>query len=373
MDESLRLLTCVLIGSPRVGQDERTGPRTRAEEDREDQEHGDDEARLLMFVAAPLRSGGYLAGLMHLPMTLCRRSEVENPFASPFISTHTLPAPPPCAQRSHDYRMPQAAVVIGNLDKASYDSSTYTSQYYPADPECKSGSMSSTMASSIMTPSSVNMEKGAVPEEEGPRQSSRESRRSGGNRDPEKGTRHSSRHGSHQSNRVDKTIAMEEEDEEVDEGRAMQEQHAVKILLFLSGPAVILSAINTVWAVIALVITALSQSIRICARRPSFGQQLAGLLGPTLNLQLRSIYTPLPPHANEDGSYHDATLFMVHILSPFMSFVIMFAAWVLGFYWLASGMVGDPAGQDKRDDGKETVLGLRNFWEGWLMRSVKEE
>lgn len=180
-----------------------------------------------------------------------------------------------------------------------------------------------------------------------------------------RGSRHSHQH-------VRRTVELDDDEEdEVDQGRATQEQKAVKILFFLSGPCVLLSSVNAIWAIIALFITTLSQPIRICAKRPSFGQQLAGLLGPTLNLQLRSIYTPLPPHANEDLSYHNGMLLVVHLLSPFVSFAIIFAAWVLAVYWLCSGMVGDPAGQDKRDDGKETVLGLRNFWERWLMRSVK--
>lgn len=166
--------------------------------------------------------------------------------------------------------------------------------------------------------------------------------------------------------------ADEDDDEELNEGKRKQNEKAVKILVFMSGPCVLLSGVNTIWAIIALIITVLTQPIRICAKRPSFGQQLAGLLGPTLNLQLRCIYTPLSPHANEDGSYHSGMLFIGHIVSPFISMAIMFASWVLAIYWLCSGVVGDPAGQDKRDDGKETVLGLRNWWEKWLMKGVKD-
>lgn len=168
------------------------------------------------------------------------------------------------------------------------------------------------------------------------------------------------------------TYEEDEDDEDLTEGKRKQEEKAVKILFFMAGPCVLLSAINTLWALIALFITALTQPIRLCARRPTFSQQLAGLLGPTLNLQLRCIYTPLMPHANEDGSYHSGMLFVVHLLSPFLSLAIMFASWVLAIYWLCSGVVGDPAGQDKRDDGKETVLGLRNWWERWLMKGVVE-
>jgi hypothetical protein len=227
-----------------------------------------------------------------------------------------------------------------------------------------------------MTPiSSIDLEKASIAQEQAPKRRSRESKRSRGSRDPEKAVYHSSRHGSHHSDRpIDNTITYDDEEEDQPEpGRQEQDKNAVQILFFLSGPNVILSAMNTAWAIIALVITTLSQPIRICARRPSFGEQLAGLLGPTLNLQLRCIYTPLPPHANEDRSYHNGMLFLIHLLSPFLSFAVMFAAWTLAVYWVASGMVGDPAGQDKRDDGKETVLALRNWWERWLMRGVRDE
>lgn len=191
-------------------------------------------------------------------------------------------------------------------------------------------------------------------------------------RDPEKAMHSGQNSPNRHAHSTSLTYDDDEDDEELAQGRQTQEEKAVKILLFMSGPCVLLSAVNTVWACIALIITALTQPIRLCARRPTFGQQLAGLLGPTLNLQLRCIYTPLAPHANEDGSYHSFMLFAVHILSPFISMAAMFSSWVLAIYWLCSGVVGDPAGQDKRDDGKETVLGLRNWWEKWLMKGVKE-
>jgi hypothetical protein len=158
-----------------------------------------------------------------------------------------------------------------------------------------------------------------------------------------------------------------------DIGAQMQEQKAIKILLFFALPCVLLSCMNTAWAFVALVITMLTQPIRLCAKRPTFGQQLGGLLGPTLNLHLRCIYTPLPPHANEDASYNSPVLFLVHIISPFASFCMMFAAWTLGIYWFVSAIVGDPAGQDKRDDGRESVLSLRRWWERWLMSGMSKE
>jgi len=184
--------------------------------------------------------------------------------------------------------------------------------------------------------------------------------------DPEKAIHHPTSMADHVS------MSFSEDDQD-DNGRRLQEQKALNIILWLSGPCVALSALNTLWTCVAFVITLLTQPVRLCAKRPTFGQQLAGLLGPALNLQLRRIYTPLSPHANEDGSYHAWTLVAVHAMSPFVSLGMMVVAWVLAAYWASSMVVGDPAGMDKRDDGRETALGLRGWWEAYLMRSVREE
>lgn len=300
-----------------------------------------------------------------------------DPFASPASLSSNCPTlPKPCAQRPTN--SPRS------LREAVADTHTHTGhgriRQYPAHDQYKPGSMSSAGDSALMTPmSSVDLEKASLAKEREPERPSRDSKRSKGskgskgsknsrtNRDPEKAM-----DTSHHLNSTNTTTYTEDGDD-IDDGTQLQDEKAVKILAFFAGPCVLLSAVNLAWAFIALVITALTQPIRLCARRPSFGQQLSGLLGPTLNLQLRCIYTPLPPHANEDASYHATQLLLVHVVSPFLSFVMMFAAWVLAVYWISSAVVGDPAGQDKRDDGKETVLGLRKWWESWLMRSIRDD
>lgn len=302
---------------------------------------------------------------------------VEDPFASPALLSATSPTlPRPCAQPSY-YTPSVRTPALSGSTNTPHDRSVQPA----ANGQCKPGSMSSTAESIVMTPvSSIYLEKAALSKEQEPKRTSKESRRgkrsrgSKSSRDPEKampGSRNNSNHSGIHG--VSSPVAYMEEEHELDEGQRIQNEKAMKVLLFLSGPCVVVSSMNTAWACIALVITALSQPIRICAKRPTFGQQLAGLLGPTLNLQLRCIYTPLPPYANEDASYHAFMLVVIHLLSPFLSFVMMFAAWVLAVYWISSAVVGDPGGQDKRDDGKECVLTLRRWWEKWLRRSVREE
>jgi hypothetical protein len=162
-----------------------------------------------------------------------------------------------------------------------------------------------------------------------------------------------------------------DDEADVEEAYRIQEENALKILLFLAMPCVALSFLNAMWALISLFITIFSQPVRLCARRPSFGQQLGGLLGPSLNLQLKCIYTPLSPHASEDYSYHPWTLMTVQLLSPFLSLGVMAAAWVVAVFWLSSFVVGDPSGTDRHDDGSETALALRRFWEKWLRRCIR--
>lgn len=192
-------------------------------------------------------------------------------------------------------------------------------------------------------------------------------------RDPEKAVRRHSRNCRERRSRHDLRHRTYSEDDDVEESRQLQEDNALKILLFLAGPCVLLSMLNIFWTMISLSITVMTQPVRLCARRPSFGQQLGGLVGPALNLQLKSIYTPLPPHADEDTTYKPGMLVLVMLLSPFLSMGMMLAAWVAAIYWASSAVVGDPAGMDKRDDGRETVLALRKWWDKWLVRSTGEE
>ncbi|KJY00173.1 hypothetical protein TI39_contig340g00033 [Zymoseptoria brevis] len=292
------------------------------------------------------------------------RASLDDPFATPSIQPTGLPAiPRPVAQRSSVYGEKQQ--YYHHTDRPSngrtHDDQAAVSQ--------KTASMSSEGGSSAMTQiSSIDLEKSRHARQS----AAKKAHGTGG--DPEKGYASPAQGTPKQSRRQSAArIAYVEEDEEFDESTELQEQKALKILLFLSGPCVVLSFLNAIWTLISLVLTTLTQPVRLCARRPSFGQQLSGLAGPALNLQLKSIYTPLPPHADEDTSYRAGTLVMVQLLTPFASLGMMVAAWVAAVFWLASAVVGDPAGMDKRDDGKETILTLRDWWEKWLVRCIRED
>lgn len=298
---------------------------------------------------------------------------LEDPFASPVpraVDTPTFPKP--CAQLPQ--RSPRESA---NMEASAANGMQSTARDRVDSTAHKSASFSSTGHSSTMTGiSSIDLEKGSLAKEQ-----DRQSRKSrtASQRDPEKASynsrspasNRSPRHSHHQRSRDDvASITYSDNESEVDEGLATQEANALKILFFLSGPVVALSFLNFVWTIISLIIVTLSQPVRLCARRLTFGQQLASLLGPALNLQLKSIYTPLPPFANEDGVFHTGMLVMVHLASPLLSLGVIICAWTVAAYWAMAGIVGDPAGMDKRDDGRETVLGLRRWWENLMLKGI---
>lgn len=282
---------------------------------------------------------------------------LRNPFATPHDTMVDMPAQPkPVLHKKH--RADSDDTVMSNATTMVNEPAIVVNE--------KSGSMSSMERSNKSPVRSVDA---------GAKRSSRGSERNKlprGSRDLEKGgagTRRSrDRH--HYSGGSRRTYT---EEDEAAEAKRIQEAKALKILLFLAMPCVALSFLNAIWTFISLIITLFSQPVRLCARRPSFGQQLGGLLGPSLNLQLKCIYTPLPPHANEDTTYHPWMLVMVQLLSPFLSLGVMIAAWVTAAFWISSLVVGDPSGLDRRDDGNDTVLALRTFWEKWLYRSIRDE
>jgi hypothetical protein len=286
---------------------------------------------------------------------------IEDPFASPASQAIDTPRyPEPCAQLPPKTTGP---TYTGGPLATSEQLDTATTSH-------KSASMSS----GGTTMSSFDLEKGMAKEQD--KQNRRSKRDS--TRDPEKdfysaqtpARSHRSPRNSHRPSRDGGSVIYSDAESEIDEGLAIQEAKAMKILFFLSGPVIALSFLNLIWTLISLAITTLSQPVRLCARRITFGQQLASLLGPALNLQLKSIYTPLPPHANEDGIFHPGMLVFVHLVSPILSIGVAVAAWVVACYWLMAGMVGDPAGMDKRDDGVETVLGLRRWWENLMLKGI---
>lgn len=108
------------------------------------------------------------------------------------------------------------------------------------------------------------------------------------------------------------------------------------------------------------------QPFRLCTKRPSLSSQLTSFLAPPLNLQLHLVYS-----FSSSTNYSVPMMIILHLLSPVVAIGVAIGAWTAAFFWFFSAILGDPAGQDGHNDGKESLLGVRNWWDRWLSRGLR--
>ncbi len=71
--------------------------------------------------------------------------------------------------------------------------------------------------------------------------------------------------------------------------------------------------------------------------------------------------------------FSPSALILVHIASPIISLALAFFAWIAAVFWLFAIMMGNPDGTERRDDGRATVLGARNYLERYLLSALKNK
>ena len=100
---------------------------------------------------------------------------------------------------------------------------------------------------------------------------------------------------------------------------------------------------------------------------------LTRFLVPPLRFQLRLVYShhELEP----DSPRSTAMLIMVSLLGPFVATGVSTAAWVAAAFWMFAKILGNPnVNEDKdeeRNEGRAAVMGVRGFWEAWLIRGLR--
>ncbi|KAF2470740.1 uncharacterized protein BDR25DRAFT_334335 [Lindgomyces ingoldianus] len=145
------------------------------------------------------------------------------------------------------------------------------------------------------------------------------------------------------------------------------EDKAVQLLLYLSGPCTLFSFLITLWTLLSLFIVLLLCPLRLfSSSRPTLGARITTFLAPPLNLQLNLIYS-----YSSAISYSPPLLVIIHLFSPIVAMGVAVAAWTAAFFWFFSAILGDPAGQDGHNDGKDSILGVRNWWDRWLSRALR--
>jgi len=142
----------------------------------------------------------------------------------------------------------------------------------------------------------------------------------------------------------------------------------IHVQFYLSGPCALLSVAITLWTAVALFVSLALAPLKFCTTRPSLSKQLTTFLVPALNLQLHLVYSH-----NASQEYSAPMLVVIHLLSPVVAFGVAIAAWTAAGFWFFSSILGDPGGHDggRHNDGKECIIGVRNWWERWLSRGLR--
>jgi hypothetical protein len=63
-------------------------------------------------------------------------------------------------------------------------------------------------------------------------------------------------------------------------------------------------------------------------------------------------------------------LIAVQILSPVVSVGVAIVGWIAAPFWIFAIIMGNPDGTERRDDGRATVLAVRNWWERCLLKAA---
>jgi len=101
----------------------------------------------------------------------------------------------------------------------------------------------------------------------------------------------------------------------------------------------------------------------------TFRQQMISYLAPTLRAQLLLIYAHPPME-----SFNVLILVLISLFSPIISIGVAVASWTAAVFWFYAAVLGDPSGTDRpegHNDGRASVLAVRNWWMHYLVRSVR--
>lgn len=63
-------------------------------------------------------------------------------------------------------------------------------------------------------------------------------------------------------------------------------------------------------------------------------------------------------------------LIAIHLASPLISIGVAVAAWISAAFWVFAVIMGNPDGTERRDDGRDAVLVVRNWWESFLLMAL---
>jgi len=152
---------------------------------------------------------------------------------------------------------------------------------------------------------------------------------------------------------------------------AKENDHAFWILIWLSFLDPFHCIFSALYSIFALFTIILLLPLRLCRRECSPTITLVRMVGPLFRNHLQMIFAKSLDHAHT-FEFSPACLVLINLVSPIISLGNAIAAWVVAVFWLFAIIMGNPDGTEKRDDGRATVLMLRDWWEKCLLSAVRK-
>jgi hypothetical protein len=140
------------------------------------------------------------------------------------------------------------------------------------------------------------------------------------------------------------------------------------------------SVLLSIWTIFALLFAILLQPINLFRKTKTLREQTIDFVAPALKMHLSFILSSIREETY--ASYSLPLLIIVTLLAPVVSVAVAISAWTAACFWFYAAIIGDPEGLDREsrrssyikeeeEDGKASVLAVRNWWRKWLTKALR--
>lgn len=155
-----------------------------------------------------------------------------------------------------------------------------------------------------------------------------------------------------------------------DDSSETSADHAIWIVMWLSLLDPLYCILAALYTFLILLPILLFTPLHLCQPPCDSPSSTVRLISPILRRHLKILCTESSEESH-DFNYKPLLLIMVYLAAPILSFGVSIAAWVSAWFWIFAITMGNPDGTERKDDGRATVLAVRNWWERYLLSAVR--
>lgn len=127
---------------------------------------------------------------------------------------------------------------------------------------------------------------------------------------------------------------------------------------------------GAIYTVLAVLVLLLLLPVRLFKKDACVRDHVIRALAPFYRNHLELICAPSVEEAHT-FVFKPFTLILVNLASPILGIGVAVAAWIAGAFWGFAIIMGNPDGTERRDDGRDAVIHVRDWWEGYLLTALR--